>query len=469
MNLEKLKASYKQTVADMQAMIEKSEDAFTDEQKTNFDALKVKASSIKGQIEDCESLLVAQAEANAIADAPNPVATNPLKRDKVIMDNPVATLPKLVVPARAKRWSGNLKAFKGENADEKAYTAGMFLAATLFNSEAGKKFCAERGIPVKTANFSSSYSEGTNSAGGYLVYDEYENSIIRLVEQYGLARRLFRTTPMVSDTKIRPRRTGGLTSYFIGEGDSLTESTGTWDNVKLIARKLGAISVASNEVMSDAIISIADNITTEIALAFAIKEDLCALQGDGTSTYGGIQGMASKLLSLNGVTDGGGVILGAGNLISEITDGNLMACVGRVPNYPGMNLSWVCSKPFYYGAMERLARAAGGNTYADIAGGQVIGYGGYPVHFTSGTAAMPVSDSNSQVLCLFGDYSMAADFGDRAGMTIATTTEATVGSTSMFDTDSFAVRGIERFDINVHDIGTAAAAGPVVALISAAS
>jgi len=46
---------------------------------------------------------------------------------------------------------------------------------------------------------------------------------------------------------------------------------------------------------------------------------------------------------------------------------------------------------------------------------------------------------------------------------------ATVGGVSVFETDQYAVRTTERFDIVAHDLGTATVAGPVVGLITAAS
>jgi len=59
--------------------------------------------------------------------------------------------------------------------------------------------------------------------------------------------------------------------------------------------------------------------------------------------------------------------------------------------------------------------------------------------------------------------------GDRRGVTIGMSTEGTVGSDNLFEQDCSAIRGTTRFDINVHDVGTATVAGPVVALIGKAS
>jgi HK97 family phage major capsid protein len=475
--LTKLKNAHQACVTDMQALLDGADDALSTEQQEQFDALKDKAASLKSQIANYEQLAADKAVAARIVNT-NQALPRQTIPDKTIMDDATAgpAAPVAVkIPAKCRRWAGRLDSFKGPDAEMRAYRAGMWLAATLCGSTFARNFCNTHGIMTNQVDLSqgqiqSLHQEGVNTAGGYLVFDEFENDIIRLVEDFGLVRQIMKNVPMMSDVKITNRRTGGISASFIGEGAQISSDDMAWDQVKLIAKKLAAISTSSNELLSDAIISIANEITREIALAFATKEDLAGLQGDGTSTHGGITGIAQRLSDINGVDDGGGLILGAGDLFSDITDAELMKVIGQVPNFPGLRPEWVCSKPFYYQVMARLIRAAGGVNTMEMEGGTRLQYGGFPVNLTSGTAAMPVSDSTkSQIFCLFGDYRMSSQFGDRAGITIATSTDATVGDTSMFDTDSFAIRGIERFDINNHDLGTATAAGPVVGFISAAS
>ena len=465
MNLEKLKKALSDCYAKMESLITASETTdMTDEQLKQFNDLKAEASGLKTKIEQAETFLKDKAEAERIVNAA-PAVLPRKTADWVGNINPAKEPDNIItIPARAQRWSTNLKSFTGADARVQAHKAGMFLKAIFAKDQSAIDFCRQHGMQI-----SANMTEGTNSAGGYLVPEEYETSIIKLVEQYGIARKLFRRSAMTGDTKNQPRRTGGLTAYFVGEGASGTKSDLSWDSIKLVAKKLMAISVVTNELNSDAIISMADEVTNEIALAFAAKEDLCAFQGDGTSTYGGINGIVNILSTLNGVDDGGGLILGAGNAYSEITDGNFTDMIGRVPNYPGMNLAWVCSKPFFYATMERLARAAGGNTYANMSAGGTPQYAGYPVYFTGGTSVMPVTAANSQIACLFGDFGKAATFGDRSGMSLALSSDATVDGTSVFETDCLAIRGTERFDVNVHDVGTSSAAGAVVGLILAAS
>ena len=87
---------------------------------------------------------------------------------------------------------------------------------------------------------------------------------------------------MNTDVLNMPRRTGGVSAFFVGEGAPITESTATFDDVILVAKKMAALVRISNELAEDAIISVADWVAGEIAYAFARKEDDCGFLGDGS-------------------------------------------------------------------------------------------------------------------------------------------------------------------------------------------
>ena len=378
---------------------------------------------------------------------------------------------KMIIPATVKRVS-RVKNFipaeiNGYTPEERAYRLGQWALAALGNENA-KNFCNEHGIGL--VQMKAAHAEGTNTLGGYLVPEEFGQDLIDLRERYGVARKLLKVVSMSSDTRTDPRRTSGLTAYFVAENAAGTESNKGWDQVRLTAKDLMVLSRMSNQLNEDAVISIGDDLAGEISYAFALKEDQCAWLGDATSTYGGITGIVTKLTNVNGVDDGGGLVLAAGNLFSEFTLANFNAVVGLLPQYADTpNACWVAHRTFYYGTMQRLELAAGGVTANEVREGNRKPrplFLGYPVEFAQ---VMPSTDANSQVACTFGDHAQAATFGDRRQDTIAFSEHATIGGESVFERNQIAVRGTERFDINVHDVGTSSAAGPVVGLISASS
>ena len=73
------------------------------------------------------------------------------------------------------------------------------------------------------------------------------------------------------------------------------------------------------------------------------------------------------------------------------------------------------------------------------------------------------AQTSTHALVYFGDLAMAALFGSRRGVSIA------VDSSRYFELDQLAIRGTQRFDINVHGTGTASVAGPMIQLITPGS
>lgn len=374
--------------------------------------------------------------------------------------------------AEAKRVTGALKNFKGtvdgRDASERAFRFGAWALAAVSRSMPSK-FHFGKAIDFTENYIAKLHSTFSNTAGGFSVPEEFGRDMIDLREQYGVVRRIFRVRPMTSDTRTDPRRTGGLTACFVGEGQAGTESSKSWDQVSLTAKKLMVISRYTAELNEDSVMNIGDDLAGEISYAFANKEDDCGINGTGTSTYGGIHGLLSRLTTVNGVDDGGSLVLGAGNTWSELTLANFNSVIGRLPQYADTNnTSWLCHRAFYYGVMERLVLAAGGVPAREIRDGnrgRPI-FLGYPVEISQ---VMPATEANSQVACTLGDYSLVASFGDRRMEAIEFSTQASVGGESVFERDEIAIKGTERFDINVHDVGTSTAAGPVVGLITAAS
>lgn len=359
-------------------------------------------------------------------------------------------------------YRGKSNIFKGDDANLKAYQFGMWFLATIGNERA-KNYCAENGVEFKV------YNEGVNSQGGYLVPHQFENDLIDLREQYGVFRRNAKVVTMTSDTRSDPRRIGGLTAYWVGESDAGTQSTGTWDRVNLTAKKMMVLARITSELNEDSVIDMADNIAGEIAYAFAQAEDLAGFVGDGTSTYGHITGVTNSLLNLSATRANiAGLYVGTGNLFSELVLADFNGVKAKLPQYAKMRgAKWYVSQAFYYGVMEKLAVAAGGVTEQGIAGG--IGglrFLGDPVEITQ---ALPTVNANDQVAALYGNLPSAARLGDRRQSALA------LSEHSRFANDEIEIRGTQRLDIVVHDVGNAHATeasrvpGPIVGLLMAAS
>lgn len=359
----------------------------------------------------------------------------------------------LILPGRAMRaFTKPLHFSDGTKMDpiEAAYRSGKWLLATVGQNEKAQRWCNDHGINLRVMTTT------TGAGGGYLVPDEMEQSIIDLRESYGLARKLARRRPMMSDTKSVPKRTGGVTAYFIEEDNAgVTASDKSWGNVNLVAKTLAALSLVSKNLEEDAIIDVVDDLAQEMAYAFATKEDQCWLIGDGTSTYGGMTGLVT-LMNATAYASRPDAATGH-DTFAEYDNADLTAVMGAVADFAGLNPVWLCSKLFDNVVFNRLKAAAGGNTVQTLEGRPKSQYLGYDV-YTSEIMPKVLTDLSDTTNALFGDFSQSSSFGDRRGITVEVLRERYAEKLQV------GILAHERFQIVNHDLGSTTVKGPVAAL-----
>lgn len=123
-------------------------------------------------------------------------------------------------------------------------------------------------------------SEGTDSAGGFLVPEQWAKGIEQTALETAIVRPRARKIPMVTDTLNYPTVKdtshassvhGGVIAYWTEEAGTKTASQPTFGNLKLIAKKLIGFTYASDELLEDA--------------AIALEALLIKLFGDGVGWY----------------------------------------------------------------------------------------------------------------------------------------------------------------------------------------
>ena len=423
----------------------------SDDEQRSLDGLFSEAEKLKAKIAQREKL--AELEKNQILAAPpspSPKATGDGSPKGVadLMSSPAVR----AVPTIARR-HGKLRAFPNTREGEfEAYSTGMALYAGVLHNPRALEWCKNNGIAERAL------SGGINTKGGALVMDEFTAAVIRNVEDYGVARQNMRVVPMGSDVVHEPRRTGGLTVYYPGEGGTITTSDAAYDTVTLTAKTPSTLTAVSIELSEDAVISVIDELTTEVAQAFALDEDNSAFIGDGTSTYGGSNGAAVKI---NDGNHAASIYTAAsGNTgFSTLDLADFEGLVGQTPNYVirGGNARWYISQVGFYASMVRLADASGGTTKGEIEGQSRLQVLGFPVEIVQ-VLNSTVGADVSKIKCLFGDLRRSSMFGDRRLITVETDNSVYFASAQM------AVRGTQRYDVNNHSLGDGSTAGPLGAL-----
>jgi HK97 family phage major capsid protein len=335
---------------------------------------------------------------------------------------------------------------------EHAYRFGQFILASRFQNGPAAKWCEDHGIRIVNAA-----TEGWDSRLGVFVPEEFSASMIELVLQYGVARRECEDVTMTSDTQTTPRWGSDLTTYYVGESVAPTVSDPSADNVRLTAKTLGALGRYSGLLNEDSVIAIGDAYSRSGARAFAKAEDEALFLGDGTSTYGRIVGLK------NALNTGSHYEAIAGNTAFSTLDmADFLAMKGQCADWAiaSGNAKWYINRSAYASSMERLALASGGATVTETVNGvPQVRFLGYPVVFVNIMNSTLTAQTSTTGLAYFGDLRMGVKFGNRRRFVVKTSDQV------YFTTDELCVLFMERYDINVHDIGvTSGASGGIVML-----
>lgn len=150
-------------------------------------------------------------------------------------------------------------------------------------------------------------SEGTDTAGGYLVPTQVASEVIELLRPNLVLDRMGVTihTDVHGSPYELPRIEGGAQVFWVGENDPLTESEENFTSISMTPKEVGALVKMSNRFVRLASTDAEDMVRADIARALALEIDRVALRGSGTGFQpGGISNTAG-ILEVSIGTDGG--------------------------------------------------------------------------------------------------------------------------------------------------------------------
>lgn len=308
------------------------------------------------------------------------------------------------------------------------------------------------------------YDTTSSTGGSATVPDLFIPDLIRNVLEYGAARKVGKVIQMGESDVYMPRRTGGLTGTYPNENAAGTASNATYDNVTLHAKTFMVLAQASRQILQDTGIPLMEATMEEIALCVATQEDNAFFTGNGSATYAGMTGFEFKY-GVSGDGDAGFVVKGGASADAH-TDAEVNKAFARLPQYARKRAVITCSPTISSAIFGRLAQSSpGGLTFAEIEGlGWVQKWRGVPIIENNSMSAVTDAavtartgfTAGDQIDFLLGDFSRAALIGERLGL------EVEMDPSPGFTSNSVYIRGITRHDVNVHSVGSATAAGPVV-------
>lgn len=155
---------------------------------------------------------------------------------------------------------------------------------------------------------------GTDSEGGYLVPDEFEQTLVEALQQENIFRSLANViTTSSGDRKIPVVASKGTASWVDEEG-TIPESDDSFGQVSIGAYKLATMIKVSEELLNDSVFNLESYITQEFARRVGNKEEEAFFVGDGTGKPTGI--LAASSGAQVGVTSAGATAI----TLDEILD-----------------------------------------------------------------------------------------------------------------------------------------------------
>lgn len=149
-----------------------------------------------------------------------------------------------------------------------------------------------------SANVMNALKEGSDSDGGYLVPDEFENQLIQKLHQENVLRSISHVIQTSSGDHKIPVVASEGTASWLDEEAAYTESNSSFGQVTLGAHKLGTLIKVSDELLNDSAFDLTNYISTELARRLGDSEEEAFLTGNGTGRPTGI------LNDSNGAKDG---------------------------------------------------------------------------------------------------------------------------------------------------------------------
>lgn len=122
---------------------------------------------------------------------------------------------------------------------------------------------------------------GTDAQGGYLVPDQTEREIGRLLAEVSPMRAISAVREVTGSTYKKPFATTGMTTGWAGETDSRPETaTPTLAELEFPAMELYAMPAATGSMLEDTAIDIDQWVASEVQIAFAEQESTAFVTGD---------------------------------------------------------------------------------------------------------------------------------------------------------------------------------------------
>lgn len=277
-------------------------------------------------------------------------------------------------------------------------------------------------------------TEGTDADGGYLVPEVTRAEILRLIPTFGQLRNYCQVIPMgKTDTVNIPTKSTGVSVYYPGEATSITSSKPTLSTIQLVAKKAAGIAVMSSELMEDANVDFGAYVNSLFAEAFGTDEDSQGFAGSGSPMTGIFAGANSF----------GNEVFVTG--VNSFTYDDIVDARYGVDEKYLNGASWFLHRGLL-ASLKKIKDSNGLPVFVPASSGTPAMLMDKPVVLVENAPNASTTAAGTPLIVL-GNLRNSI-IGDKSGFTIDLSKDATVDSTSLYQTDLVALRIKRRWAFN---------------------
>jgi len=279
-------------------------------------------------------------------------------------------------------------------------------------------------------------SEGSTTAGGFLVPEEFMMEVQRLVSDYGVIRRNCRVIPMKYDVlNIPASGTTENSAIWTNEAAQILQTDPTFRQLTLTINKLAALPTMSSELLADADVDVITYLADMIANQFASEEDNQGFNGTGSPFVG--------LLNATGVPT---TPLASGTAMTMLSYPDFVKATTNIYANATEGAKFYMHRSVRGHLISRIATT--GQPIFSPDQKSIAGYAWEDAERMPATSHASASVGTFPFI-VFGNLKRALAMGERGTITMAIGREGTVAGNNLFEKDLIALRFTERVALGV--------------------
>jgi HK97 family phage major capsid protein len=231
----------------------------TPEAQAKFDAIKGEITSLEGQ----------EQRAQLVEDWERRSLGQPVDKARNELEGRISVVEAIAAHAEQRSLSGALAEYNAEQKRQGVQSKGVLIPASLFNETRA--------------------AQTTTTAAGIVPEDFRPDQFVGLLRNSMVVRSLgARVLPNLRGDVVIPRQATSSTAQWLAEGDALTDTGMTFNNITLKPKHVGAITELSRQLLQQSNPSIEQLVRDDFINVVSLAIDRAMIHGDGVKQPEGL-------------------------------------------------------------------------------------------------------------------------------------------------------------------------------------